>query len=315
MSAVAMYYFQSDPGESQEYPNAFVIPNTSKPTFGTFLQHFPKHEQQQQQLHFRFRVEDSTHDYVWLDITSKTEVLPFYRDSIMAKVLRVNELSTLKRKNLLRRKNMENIANSFVRSSAPPPPPQQLNRAGSSGTVPSGKNPYEPPRTAAEPSSVKSANGVSRPSAAGQQQAPQSPAPASTKGAATSADTKAAAKPAVPSLVEEEDMVGLGGVHSEATTATAGAGGANTHSSSSVPTTSAEPALAAAAVAAPPAPKIEESTLDRAELKAAKDSKINDQVRKAVEEKQEQDRKAAQEQSDFEIAKAKHEAKIQVETI
>ncbi len=30
MSTVAMYYFQGDLGESQEYPNAFVVSLTSK---------------------------------------------------------------------------------------------------------------------------------------------------------------------------------------------------------------------------------------------------------------------------------------------
>jgi len=307
-----MYYFQGDLGESLEYPNAFVIPNNSKPTFGAFLANFPAHEKGT--LHFRFRMEDPNCGYVWLDITAKDEVLPIYQDSIMAKVLRADQAPTLKRRSMLRRKNMETFGSSIVNGGAavfsrpahevqpPAAVPKKAERPTSSGSAGTNSPAKFQPTTSSAATSAK-----------------QAPAPASVpKPKSSTAVASSATSP--PDIL---DFEASGGNSAKS------AGGAPTASAAtpvsppadildfgdSVDTSSDSARLNASA-------KVSSSnleammdldgapTLSRAELKASRESKINDQVQKAVAEKLEQDRKAEQEQTDFDSARAVHDQKL-----
>lgn len=52
-------------------------------------------------------MEDQEHDYLWLDVNSRTEVLPVHDHVIFAKILRLDSLQQAKRKIFLRRKVAE----------------------------------------------------------------------------------------------------------------------------------------------------------------------------------------------------------------
>lgn len=75
-------------------------------TYGQFLQHFPRTANTHGgALHFRFRVEDKSCGYAWMDITNATEQLPTYGGFIFVKVLCLDPAVTLQRQSRLRRKH------------------------------------------------------------------------------------------------------------------------------------------------------------------------------------------------------------------
>lgn len=238
-------------------------------------------------------MEDSSSEYVWLDISSPEEVLPFYQDSIMAKVLRTNEAITLKRKTLLRRKNMENFSSSIVNGGA----------AVFSRPVESTATAAAPRKTEVRPVSVKPSVDRSVYSdehpAAGAPPAPkQAPRPVSAPGPKPTPAPKpvpvAAPAPAAP----VKDMLSD---DFEASTSTKAA------AKSSAPSSAPVDDILDFDEGPAPAPSAAKSTsqkssnanlesmmdldgapsLSRAELKANRDDKINTQVQKALDEKQE----------------------------
>lgn len=249
-------------------------------------------------------MEDATSEYVWLDISSPDEVLPFYQDSIMAKVLRTNEAITLKRKTILRRKNMENYSIGNVNggaavfsrpvdsasTSAPParrpetrpvstkqPPAREVYTDEPATTsAPAAPKPAPKPATAPKPTPAPKPV----PAASATPASAPPPVPAAAPPAAPvrdmldddfqpSTSAKASAKPAAsPVAAPVEDMLGFDDAPVQPRSA-----GASQKSSN------VDLASLAGLDGGP--------SLSRAELKANKDDKINNQVQKALEEKQE----------------------------
>lgn len=250
-------------------------------------------------------MEDATSEYVWLDISSPEEVLPFYQDSIMAKVLRTNEAITLKRKTVLRRKNMENYSIGAVNGgaavfsrpaeSANAPPPRKPETRPVSTKQPPAREVYtdEPvaasappaPKPAPKPATAPKPTPAPKPTAA----APAAPAsappsvPVVAPPAATAApvrdmldddfqpstSAKASPKPSPsPVTAPVEDMLGF--------------------DDGPVPPRSAGASQKSSNIDLESLAGLDGGpSLSRAELKANKDDKINNQVQKALEEKQE----------------------------
>lgn len=107
MSTLVLYYFQGDPGDSMDMPNAFILPLKHHPasaiTYEVFCKYFPLHNDGS--YHFRFQAEDPNHEYVWVDIQQPNQSIPLFRSNIiMVKILRMNEVFALKRRTLLRKK-------------------------------------------------------------------------------------------------------------------------------------------------------------------------------------------------------------------
>ena len=116
-----MYFFQGEVGESLDTPNAFYVPGSSQSVpFGLFLQYFPSSANiHGGKLHFRFRVDDARLGYVWRDVRSPQEILPLYRDQIVAKVLCLDPKVTFSRTARLRRKgNVDFGAEGLVAAKA-----------------------------------------------------------------------------------------------------------------------------------------------------------------------------------------------------
>jgi len=113
-----LYSFIGELGESIDTPNALQIPSitTSTVKFKQFLEII----QSQKgilgagQHHYRFRMDDTKHGYVWLDITNGEETIPAYsfnnsNNNIMVKILKLDQESSMKRKSRLRLKqNLDN---------------------------------------------------------------------------------------------------------------------------------------------------------------------------------------------------------------
>jgi hypothetical protein len=107
MSTLVLYYFQGEPGDSMDMPNAFLLPLKHHPasaiTYEVFCKYFPLHNDGS--YHFRFQAEDPNHEYVWVDIQQPNQAIPLLRSNIiMVKILRMNEVFALKRRTLLRKK-------------------------------------------------------------------------------------------------------------------------------------------------------------------------------------------------------------------
>ena len=106
------YFYQGEPGESLECPNAFSLPSSvgADITFGHFLSHFPPlHSDRDAKLHYRFRAKDGKHGYIWLDVVSHGTKLPLVDNSIVAKILRMDALASTKRYSRLRFKDKINL--------------------------------------------------------------------------------------------------------------------------------------------------------------------------------------------------------------
>lgn len=102
---LCLYYFNGEVGESHETPNAFVIPgqSSSSVTLATFVKHFPM-KSVIQSSHFRFKEESSSDGYVWRDVISAEKPLPTYQNQLFAKIIRMDNEVSSKRKMRLRRK-------------------------------------------------------------------------------------------------------------------------------------------------------------------------------------------------------------------
>ena len=255
---------------------------------GTFLKHFPTHEKGQ--LHFRFRVEDSSCEYVWLDITNNDEILPFYQESIMAKVLRTDEALTLKRKSVLRRKNMEALSSNIVNGGAatfsrgadvPPAAPKRPERPSSTSSV--SKNAYEREVYSDEPPTSASSSSTSAKQTPAS--VPKPPKPDSQKNtqnfdtdqpsqsSAKHVSAASSAKIPAPSVPVSDILDFDDGPAPSPTPSAASAG----MGSAKVSNANLDAMMDLDSTPTP----------NRAELKASKAEKINDQVKKALEEKQE----------------------------
>lgn len=291
------------------------IPNTAKPTLGTFLHHFPSHETGP--LHFRFRMEDSAHEYVWLDVTSRDEVLPFYKESIMAKVLRTAEAPSLKRKAVLRRKNMEHMAATIVNGGAASFSKSTEPAAGASSRLPE-KRPQSQPTSTANTSggsknqyernvypSEADATPVPPAKTSGKAAPPTKPKPApASKPAAKPAATPAAPPSAPSPTAASPDILDF-----DESTADSSSSKHSTAAQGKATPVSAAPVSDMMDFEEGPAPqqsqhaqqsgsqKHSNSDLDsmidldgapqmsRAELKATREDKINEQVQKVLDEK------------------------------
>lgn len=58
-----LYFFQGDPCESIENPNAFLANTGSQVSFSQFQNLFPV---KNGNFHFRFQAENKTYGYVWM---------------------------------------------------------------------------------------------------------------------------------------------------------------------------------------------------------------------------------------------------------
>lgn len=251
-------------------------------------------------------MEDPTSEYVWLDISSPDEPLPFYQDSIMAKVLRTNEAITLKRKTLLRRKNVESLAGNLVNGGAAvfsraPDAPAAVSaaptRKSEARPISGNPKPYSdepsfsnPPSVSAKQATAQKPVVAPKPTPAPKPAAPAvapAPVPAAVPAAPTppvkdmlsddfessvSVSSKAAAKPVPVTVATEEDILDFGEGPASSSAPSKSLPGSQKVSSSNL--NSFQDMDGA-------------PTLSRAELKANKDDQINSQVQKALEEKQE----------------------------
>jgi hypothetical protein len=216
--------------------------------------------------------------------------LPFYQDSIVAKVLRVADAPTLKRKSMLRRKNVEQLAASSVSSGAA--------MFGQYDTQDKTDNrDSRPPRAAPRPQPVYSdepapANSAPVASTSARRPAPAAPSPkptaisssapapardildfeSSTPGGGSSSNKSTGAVPASATPADVDDILDFGSGPSTSSATPAAA----------QPKGNISDANLAAMMDLDGAP-----TLSRSELKATKEAKINEQVQKAAEEKQE----------------------------
>eukprot|EP01038_Epipyxis_sp_PR26KG_P012820 gene12820-17190_t len=110
MSTLVLYFIQGELGESPDVPNAFMIPlRANEISYEIFLQHFPliKHSKK---FHFRFKTEDKSHGFVWMDI-NQSDKLPIYQEAISVKVLRTDSALEPKRRLLLKQKAANSSTN------------------------------------------------------------------------------------------------------------------------------------------------------------------------------------------------------------
>mmetsp|Transcript_11365 Transcript_11365/g.17089 ORF Transcript_11365/g.17089 Transcript_11365/m.17089 type:complete len:362 (+) Transcript_11365:1301-2386(+) len=113
MQRYVFYFFQGEPCESMEKPNAFIIKGlnpTEGLTLGTFLKHLPMNSSG---LHFRFRVDDPKYGFVWQDLSDVSAVLPSGNQSKdvvhMVKILRLatDPAHLLRRRYYLKTKKLQ----------------------------------------------------------------------------------------------------------------------------------------------------------------------------------------------------------------
>lgn len=101
-SSLILYFIQGELGESIDSPNAFVVQGANGTiTMAQFQQSFPV--KNNGNLHYRFQADDKTFGYVWKDVKSPSEVLPTYMGTIMAKILKLDSATCIKRKSRLRK--------------------------------------------------------------------------------------------------------------------------------------------------------------------------------------------------------------------
>lgn len=260
VSSHALYFFQGQLGESEEVPNAFLIPGSpSDITFGSFIHHFPI---KTNDLHFRFRTNDSEFGFVWIDISSHDEKLPFDEDQfIMAKVLKIDNKSTTKRTRMLKLKNKEKLRTLG-----------KLEKAS-----------YVPYRD-------------STPISAGEFSYKDHEQPPRPHYSDDVPDTKGSDI----DLFQDtpDDIFGSADVANDKVV-----------NSNQAPSSNFDDELNAIS-AAVPTPPLAEVKLNRNELIAKKNEKIQDQINEALEFKKELDEKKETEAQEFDEARTKYEAKI-----
>lgn len=295
----------------------FQIPRSdqTKITFGKVLEHFPT-KYDRSFLHFRFKKEDSAFGYVWLDARASTDVLPLYKGSIVAKVLKLDDLNSSKRAIRLRRKQASGDSASaatktlssrfgaagkhsthYEEDDEPeheePARVPYSDHPGPSAPVPAPASSPTPAastqRTSGKTSSVTSPTQASAPTVA---PAPVAPAvvsaPVNLLDDFASSDTPAPA----PSLQHPDDnMLDFGTAD---TKSPAGKKTPSSSSSSSSKETGIETPTGTGG-------------LTREELKARRQEAIDDKVKEALEFKMEVDDIARREAEELEVAKAKYD--------
>ena len=234
-------------------------------------------------LHFRFKMEDKVHGYVWRDIRSPTETIPVCMGVITAKILKMDDLSTSKRKSRLRRKkNADDGAGAAKQSSHANGRSTEPYHDDADEDVDADgeENGYEEERVDKVQPRLKQA-AKAQPKVAIHLEPPP--------------------KPAVV-----EDMFSFDDVDEKSPSARSnGAAAGITRPSAVSPPTAV--AVAAAAVS-PRVGTTEGRTRD--ELKAAREKAVQDNVQKALEFKQELDESARKETEDMDAAKEKHDKSL-----
>lgn len=317
---IVLYFFQGDLSESQEAPNAVLVPFQGKSlTFDHFKSAFPR-KYNQSNLHFRFKKEDSQFGYVWIDIRNPAEPLPSSGGIIMAKILKLDEVNTSKRKTRLRRRlNVDNgvegakantnLATSVANSSHSgsrydedegdeqedievPEDPRQT--ASNSSTTP-GR--IHPAASAATSSSTPGRTQVRDPSSAPSAKEIAQPVPSPVRVANLLDDSDSTPQPAqqlqrTPPPTEPVDMMNFGDASPKPTAASN-----KSSASSSASSKDGE---------------IDEKSfgtggLTREELIARREADIAAKVQAAREFKDDCDEKAKSVAEEIEVAKAKHD--------
>jgi hypothetical protein len=135
---VVFYYFQGELGESIETPNAFIIPsmNPSLLTFKKFQELFLSlnhiNQNKIKNLHYRFKIEEKTCGYMWMDINNNNDIIQINNNIIHVKILCLDSSSINKRDNknskLKWKKNLNNgVENSKLTHSTSNNPMQDNN--------------------------------------------------------------------------------------------------------------------------------------------------------------------------------------------
>lgn len=205
-------------------------------------------------MHFRFRTQDAEYGYVWADVSSPADPLPFFEGCIMTKVMRVSEAATMHRQVLLKRKKKETLANQGAAQLHAPADAEVRHRNAAAPNATSEAKPA--PYRDYDPSAIKS----EAPQQSRQPQQPQQPlGPSPTRKASVNHASAAA-----PATAGVEDILSFDD--------------------------SGEPSSGAAVPAAARAtemPQSEAKVLDRNELRMAKEQGIEDKVKQALDEKKE----------------------------
>lgn len=289
MSITVLYYFQGEVGESLEFPNAFLIPNnviqnkTKGLTFDIFCKYFPFYNKGN--YHYRVQAEDLSCEYIWIDIISSDQVIPYYKNNIIFKILKLDEVHSLKRKSLLRRKfinqNEQVIGKqtSSTNSSFSP----YNNNTNNNISNPNQSTEFKSTRSKESISTIEKPflNKSSQPKDI-------TPPPSITKSSSQSIQHN------TENFFDFDDHISTTQITNNQSTPISPlnasshlSSNTNTNTTSSfhqmdfntstIPSTTSKAAATATTVLSP--------QLDRAELKANLENKINDQVKKALDEK------------------------------
>ena len=130
MPEYVFYHMQNEGCETADLPNAFGLApsdSISSLKFGRFKDLFYRSVANDSrlvngQLYFRFQLEDSKHDYLWLDITSDDDTCPVYHNTIAVKVLNISNSATANAKSRLQlKKESDNINATFLDYTSKPP--------------------------------------------------------------------------------------------------------------------------------------------------------------------------------------------------
>ena len=289
MPILATYFFQGEPGESQELPNAFTVPLTAPITFDQFLRHFPPgRTDPEAKLHFRFRVRDKNYQYVWVDIVSKDADVPLFNNIISVKVLRTDSIHACTRYSRLRRKQDADHgldgANAARKVLGVQRESTYHDSAPNSGNSSSSGN----SQAQNAPTKVKSQK---QPPLQQQQQQQQQQ------------------KPSVSPTIAPVPVVDLFDFNDSPPAQAKQATNAFAPTKFDTPTSSTE-SMAIPIVKEVYRPAPMPVQLDRADLIAKREAQIQENVHRALEEKQERDGLQRQESDDMEIARLKHDANL-----
>lgn len=340
---LVLYYFQGENGESLDRPNAFNIEKAGAVTFGDFLAGFPL-KSFINSSKFRFRAEDETFGYVWLDIFNKSETLPIYSGVITAKILKLDTASVKTRKIILRKKKtlhddtpiplekpvaaarpppysstpsnpaatVRRPAEETNAPSIPPPKPQQSKPAANQGnTTP--KSPQKPASTSAKVEKAEDLFAKSNSVDVFGDDEFASPFHASTTNSTSNSAPTSANLVNDPDLINPIQSAGNSSGAFDLDDFLSGGGG----SSSPAPKSSGGSSRAAQAKSTSSGIDIDididdnggsgKGGLSRAELVSRKEEHISEKVKGALEFKKDLDNKAEKEAADFDAAREKHE--------
>eukprot|EP00605_Chrysophyceae_sp_TOSAG23-4_P000535 GSChrysophyteH1.ASY1.ANO1.604.1 assembled CDS len=273
------YFLQGEPGETPDQPNAFRFQGSAPVRFSHFLQSFPLLlSDPHAKLHFRFRAVDKACGYVWVDVTKHDEEVPLFKGNIYAKVLRSDSFYSSHRYINLKRKSQ--LDAGAEGASVISKMREEQNHAS---TVREGANQHQ-----------------------SQQKTFQSPQRSIAADAGGSA----------PNLIDDEIHVSnISHIPNPGSVATAAVEPSNlapTKNTSWDSSTSNKDCIEEPkAVAAPaPTPAPAPAPLDRAELAAKRQSQIEENVQRALEEKQERDTMLRKENDEMDAARARHDSNL-----